>query len=227
MIGAHATNSYAGSAYIYTLKGVWNQVAYLAPMHGASNDYFGYSVAIDGDTCVIGANGVYNNAGSAYIYTSDAGGIWSGQFPVHVAELTGAGGASKHYFGGSVAIDGDTCVIGAVGANSGAGSAYVYGSTAAAAGACCVSSGCFDGTDVQCTAAGGAWLGEGGSCDDCPTPCPADILGEGQVDIYDLLYLLKKWGPLPLAVPTTTTHHPTAPPYSRGCCCLRWVVHCS
>ena len=198
VIGAYGTNSNAGSAYIYTLKGVWNHVASLAPIHLASNDYFGCSVAIDGDTCVIGAYGTNSSAGSAYIYTSDAGGIWSGQPPRKVAELTASDEANIDGFGYSVAIDGDTCVIGAPWTING-GSAYVYGSTAAEIGACCVNSGsgCFDGTDVQCTATGGAWLGEGGSCDDCPAPCPADILGEGQVDIYDLLYLLKQWGPCP------------------------------
>ncbi len=74
---------------------------------GASNDYFGQSVAIDGDTCVIGASGTNSYTGSAYVFTK-SGGSWS-----QVAELTATGGADGNYFGQSVAIDGDTCVIGA------------------------------------------------------------------------------------------------------------------
>jgi parallel beta-helix repeat protein len=64
-------------------------------------------------------------------------------------------------------------------------------------GACCVSSGCFDGTDAQCTAAGGTWLREGGSCDDCPAPCAGDTNGDGVVDIEDLLNMMGNWGACP------------------------------
>ena len=123
VIGAYGTNSYAGSAYVYThdASGNWSQVDELNGL--ASNDQFGWSVAIDGDTCVIGATGTNSVAGSAYVYTSDASGNWN-----QVAELTGQ--ASGDNFGRSIAIDGDICVIGASGANSGTGSAYVYTSDA-------------------------------------------------------------------------------------------------
>ena len=119
VIGTHGTNSYTGSAYLYTLgaSGLWNQVAELS---GEANyDSFGYRVAIDGNTCVIGAYGTNSFAGSAYFYTSDASGTWN-----QVAALSGE--ESSGGFGYSVAIDGNTCVIGADGTNSYAGSAYVY-----------------------------------------------------------------------------------------------------
>jgi hypothetical protein len=45
------------------------------------------------------------------------------------AELTASGGVFGDQFGQSVALDGDTCVIGAEGTNSDTGIAYVYGST--------------------------------------------------------------------------------------------------
>ena len=110
VIGASRTNSGTGSAYIFTsdASGNWSQVDELAASDGASNDQFGYSVAIDGDTCVIGASRTNSGTGSAYIFTSDASGNWS-----QVDELTALDGASDHQFGYSVAIDGDTCVIGA------------------------------------------------------------------------------------------------------------------
>ncbi len=69
--------------------------------------------------------------------------------------------------------------------------------TPTATAACCLGGTCITATESDCTTAGGTWLGEGGLCENCPTPCPADILGEGQVDIYDLLYLLEQWGPCP------------------------------
>ena len=127
VIGAYRTNSFAGSAYVFTpdASGNWSQVAELTASDGASNDLLGYSVAIDGDTCVIGAWGTNSGAGSAYVYTSDASGVWS-----QVATLTASDGASNDLFGYSVAIDGNTCVIGAGGTNSLSGSAYVYTSDA-------------------------------------------------------------------------------------------------
>ena len=53
---------------------------------GANDDYFGNSVAIDGDTCVIGTSGTNSATGSAYVFTK-SGGSWS-----HVEELTTADG---------------------------------------------------------------------------------------------------------------------------------------
>ena len=194
VIGAWGTNFLTGSAYVFTsdASGDWSQVAELTASDGASNDYFGSSVAIDGDTCVIGAYGTNFSTGSAYVFTSDASGTWS-----QVAELTTSDGASNDQFGYSVAIDGDTCMIGAPAPNSGTGSVYVYGSTAAKTGACCVTSGCYALTETACVGMGGTWLGEGESCDNCPAPCIADIVVNDQVDVHDLMYLLEKWGPCP------------------------------
>jgi hypothetical protein len=187
VIGARGDDSYAGRAYVYTSdpSGTWNQVA---EFNGNSNsELFGTSVAIDGDTCVIGARGTNSNTGSAYVY-SKASGTWN-----QVAELSGE--AYDDYFGNSVAIDGDTCVIGASGTNSNTGTAYVYGSNATT-GACCVSSGCFDGTNNQCTAAGGSWT-QAGSCDDCVPTCQGDMNADGTIDVLDLLGMLSAWGSCP------------------------------
>ena len=76
------------------------------------DDWFGYSVSIDGDTAVIGAifdgdNGDFS--GSAYVYVR-SNGVWSEQ-----QKLTASDGAAYDHFGCSVSIDGDTAVIGAYG----------------------------------------------------------------------------------------------------------------
>src|SRR5207249_2007527 len=61
-----------GSAYVFFRTGVaWNQEAKLTASDAASEDYFGWSVAVSGDTVVAGAirddaKGV--DAGAAYIY---------------------------------------------------------------------------------------------------------------------------------------------------------------
>jgi parallel beta-helix repeat protein len=64
-------------------------------------------------------------------------------------------------------------------------------------GPCCVDTGCMTITQVRCDEGSGTWLGEGGSCDDCPTACVGDIYNNGVVDINDLLIMLGNWGPCP------------------------------
>ena len=66
-------------------------------------------MAIHGDTAVIGADGDDDWTGSAYVFTRTAG-EWTQQ-----QKLTADDREPNDYFGGSVAIYGDTAVIGAVG----------------------------------------------------------------------------------------------------------------
>ena len=117
----------SGSAYVFTrTSGVWSQTAKLTADDGAAEDNFGWSVAVDGDTAVVGAhqnedNGT--NSGAAYVFTRTSG-VWS-----QTVKLTADDGAAGDYFGVSVAVDGDTAVVGAYldddkGTNS--GSAYVF-----------------------------------------------------------------------------------------------------
>ena len=117
----------SGSTYVFTRSGTdWNQQAKLIASDGAAGDEFGYSVAISSDTAVIGAprdDDKGDDSGSAYVFTS-SGGTWRQQ-----AKLTATDGAEGDVFGISVAISGDTVVIGAdladeKGSNSGA--AYVF-----------------------------------------------------------------------------------------------------
>ncbi|MDO8749562.1 MAG: prepilin-type N-terminal cleavage/methylation domain-containing protein [Dehalococcoidia bacterium] len=133
VVGAFAAdvggNTYQGSAYVFVRSGgAWSQQAKLTASDGAAHDHFGLSVAISGDTAVVGANGADvggNTAqGSAYVYVR-SGGAWSQQ-----AKLTASDGAARDEFGLSVAISGDTAVVGAysadVGSNGNQGSAYVF-----------------------------------------------------------------------------------------------------
>ena len=66
-------------------------------------------------------------------------------------------------------------------------------------GACCVTSGCELLTSEQCANLGGTWT-EAGSCDDCVAPpetCAADLDGDGEVKVADLLLLIGAWGVCP------------------------------
>ncbi|MBC8504248.1 MAG: sortase, partial [Chloroflexi bacterium] len=91
---------------------------------GAAGDDFGFSVAIDGDTVVVGA--YQDDNGSAYVFNKPGGG-WNDM--TETAKLTAEGSRSLN-FGISVAISGDTVVVGANWAGSvprfGQGSAYIF-----------------------------------------------------------------------------------------------------
>ena len=64
-------------------------------------------------------------------------------------------------------------------------------------GACCGTTGCAIANELDCASFVGTWLGEGGSCDDCPDPCMGDTDGNGVVNIEDLLNMLGSWGACP------------------------------
>ena len=88
---------------------------------------FGTRVAVSGDTAVIGAildDDKSDNTGSAYVFTR-SGASWSQQ-----AKLVAADGAADDVFGWSVALSGNTAVIGAPTSifmsPGGTGSAYVF-----------------------------------------------------------------------------------------------------
>lgn len=122
--GDQANNSAAdsGAVYVFKRNGTeWIQQAYIKSSNTQENDYFGLEVAISGDTLVVGgryedssATGVdgdqndnsAQDAGAVYVFTRDAE-VWSQQAYIK-ASNTEAGDA----FGRSVAISGDTLVVG-------------------------------------------------------------------------------------------------------------------
>ncbi len=117
----------SGSAYVFVRNGTtWNEQAKLTASDAATSDVFGESVAVDGDTAAIGSpldDDAGFDSGSAYVFVR-SGTTWNEQ-----AKLTASDAAAYDVFGKSVAVGGDTAVVGArlnddAGTNS--GSAYVY-----------------------------------------------------------------------------------------------------
>ena len=118
VVGAYLDDdkgSNSGSVYVYDLTLTSSDVGFerkITASDGASNDWFGYAVAIDGSTLVVGAyndddNG--NDSGSVYVYdltltSSDVG---------FERKITASDGAAYDFFGFAVAIDGSTLVVGA------------------------------------------------------------------------------------------------------------------
>ncbi|HKC87766.1 MAG TPA: hypothetical protein VKG02_17405, partial [Blastocatellia bacterium] len=110
-----------GAAYVFARIGTtWSQQQKLTASDGAPEDQFGFSVTISGDTVVVGATGDDSFRGAAYVFAR-IGTTWSEQ-----QKLTASDGASGDRFGASVAIIFNTVVVGAPGANSNRGSAYVF-----------------------------------------------------------------------------------------------------
>jgi len=127
MVGAYNDDDNgtdSGSLYVFTRTGTtWTQQAKLTASDGAANDRFGTSVAIDGDTIVVGASGDDDNgsaSGSARVFIR-TGTTWMEQ-----AKLTASDGLVGDEFGISVAILGDTIVVGANSFGTGSGSAYLF-----------------------------------------------------------------------------------------------------
>ncbi len=110
-----------GAHYPITIDPIVQQ-AYLKASNTEAGDAFGFSVAISGDTVVVGArneasnatgiNGNHGNnatpkAGAAYVFVRGAGG-WSQQ-----AYLKASNAEAGDEFGYAVAISGDTIIVGA------------------------------------------------------------------------------------------------------------------
>jgi uncharacterized protein (TIGR03437 family) len=118
-----------GAAYVFTRNGaVWTFQQKLLANDGAANQQFGFSVALDGDTALVsalfGSGAASANQGAVYVFTRN-GANWTLQ-----QKLNANDGASGETFGGAVALDGDTALIGArvhrVGNTIGQGAAYVF-----------------------------------------------------------------------------------------------------
>ncbi len=121
---AVAPNS--GAAYVFRFDGTsWIQEAELSASDGATNDFLGEHVAIDGDVVVAGAlraDAGRPHSGAAYVFRFN-GTRWTQE-----AKLAASDGKAGDQFGNSVGISGDTVVVGAARAGRGAdrGAAYVF-----------------------------------------------------------------------------------------------------
>jgi hypothetical protein len=119
------------AAYVFVRDqlGNWTEEAKLVASDGLPMDDFGWSVAIDDDTALVGAVGVRINGstwGAVYVFTRNGPGNWS-----EIAKLIASDGHWGDRFGHAVALQEDTALIGAIGANAspwgpGPGVVYVF-----------------------------------------------------------------------------------------------------
>ncbi len=125
--GAPYYNSRLGAAFVYLIgENGWSdmtQVAVLTASDSSTSSYFGYSVAIDGNTIVIGAYGWNTSKGKSYVFVKPTGG-W--QDMSENAALTPLAPFNAGQFGFSVSISGDVIAVGANMENSSKGAVYVF-----------------------------------------------------------------------------------------------------
>ena len=116
----------AGMVYVFKNEGgSFVEKTQLQASNRSGGDYFGNSIAIDGDYVVIGASGddaTTFNAGSVYIFKNDG----SDNF-TQIQKLEVRNGQTNAYFGNTLTISGKDLVIGGYRSDSnGYGSGAVY-----------------------------------------------------------------------------------------------------
>jgi hypothetical protein len=134
VVGAFDANiERTGAAYVFVKPsrgwGNMTQTATLTPSDGGAA--FGYSVAISGNTIIVGAGYPSNlnhapssqGPGAAYIFVKPASG-WRNM--TETAKLTASDGADGDAFGSYVSLSGNTAAVGAPFARSGTGAGYVF-----------------------------------------------------------------------------------------------------
>lgn len=126
----------AGAVFIYERNrqgtadetdDTWSYSTTLTAFDGAADDHFGSSIAISGDTIVIGAFGAdlnQSNEGAAYVFR-----LTSGEWQLE-SKLTASDAEADDSFGTDVAIENDLIVIGAplhdVPSYNNSGAAYIF-----------------------------------------------------------------------------------------------------
>jgi len=125
LIGIPGDQGHRGAACVFTRNGTtWTEGQALYAPDGEAGDYFGYSVALDGDTALIGAPGdsgpTIARCGSARVWVYN-GSNWTQQAALRVQVA-----ATGDSLGQSVALEGGTALLGAPGDDNLAGSVNVF-----------------------------------------------------------------------------------------------------
>lgn len=115
----------SGAAYVFQYdpgEQNWVQLARLTASDAGAAQQFGTSVAVQGDTVVVGAP-ISIPGGAAYVFYRDQGGpnAWG-----QVLRIAGLNTTWNDYFGFTLALDGDTLVVGAYAGGDYDGQAYVF-----------------------------------------------------------------------------------------------------
>jgi len=117
-----------GAVYLYEFDGAgtWPEVGKIRASDGVSFDFFGFALAIDGDSLVVGAIGDdegSTNSGSVYVFERDLFGTW-----FNTDKLVEPTPDFSNQFGQAIDLDGDLFVTTSLDGTLGndAGAAYLF-----------------------------------------------------------------------------------------------------
>ena len=127
LVGGNGDNNGAGAAWVFTRSGgVWSQqgsklVGTGAAGSGGANQGWSVALSADGNTALVGGYSDFNSFGAAWVFTR-SGGVWSQQG----SKLVGTGATGNAQQGWSVALSGNTALVGGVSDNISGGAAWVF-----------------------------------------------------------------------------------------------------
>ena len=186
----------SGAAYVFSATS-GQQLQKLVPNDGASQDWFGFAVAVSGSLAVVGSPRDDDNgsiSGSAYVFDAVTG--------EQLHKLTASDAGPGDGFGGSVAINGNLIVVDG-GSPGSPGAAYVFDAETGQELYKLVAS---DGENGDALGYRVAVIGNRAVCsalndDDAGsayvfdiTPCFADVNDDNTVDLADLNIVLGNFG---------------------------------
>jgi hypothetical protein len=128
--GAPGHNNFSGAAYVFVKPSTgWKDMTQSAEFSSKkANQIYGFSVATDGKTAVVGAAGANEGIGAAFVYVKPKSG-WKSTSKFN-AKLTASSSSGVNGLSQSISISGKTIALGApgttVGSNSGQGTVLVY-----------------------------------------------------------------------------------------------------
>ena len=203
VIGRPNPNDPEAYVYVRDEERGWTRQVVLTPSDEPLTDFFGRSVAIDGDTIVVGATSLLQ-VNRAFVFTR-TGDVWSEQ-----TVLVSEDDDTEDNFGVSVAIEGDVILVGATHDGiSGAVSVFtrskadvwteqvklVPSDVPSSFGFAIDLDGGMPVVGSWADDANGPFSGSAYVFDNVTPDCGADTNGDGTVDFQDLLEVLAHWGP--------------------------------
>ncbi|MDT0557025.1 T9SS type A sorting domain-containing protein [Ichthyenterobacterium sp. W332] len=123
----------AGAVYIFErdINGIWNEIQKIVVSDREQGEWFGRSVAIEGDLLIVGASNEYlqgnvnTQYGAVYVFERDGNGVYN-----EIQKIRPNALYHQSKFGHSIDVSGDRLVVGApqmdIGSVSFGGSAFIF-----------------------------------------------------------------------------------------------------
>ena len=122
-IGAYGKDGQAGAVYVFQKTDTgWEQLQKLTVLSSQGNDKFGWSIAMEKDTIVVGAPGYQNNTGRVYLFSWNA----SDQLWKQTSVLEATEKSVGDFFGSALDISGNEIIVGAYGKKDKSGTAIIF-----------------------------------------------------------------------------------------------------